>query len=244
MHLKIRTLALIVSLVSLSFTGCTTMKDTNVRKNEKITLEVYPLGESTRKDWITDAGEKALKAVASYSLNYISKQYIGNYGAEAMYDDAVTISLNEDSVPRYINKTVVFKRYVGDELASQLIFDISEIGFEDGPANYFRIVPVSFTMIKAKAKMTRFLKRFVKADVVWADINIDIIFPDKSQKDGLSVYSHSFRIEDMQPGITKPLKNTSMAYDIPSYGPMAIKVKVTEENRLMSPLKKASESIK
>jgi len=227
-------------LVILLTTGCFTLKNTNCKSPETITLTVTERPTGTMKISLVNEGIVVAKLVGGIVLNYEAKQYEATYSSTGIMANAVLLTPN-----RKLDKRLILQRNYINDVAVKWIIDLVPITITNSTRGYCQIQPQSVNFIMSKAKMTGFLSPILHANELDITLTITLQFASAQFQNGLSQYAHTIIIKNAKVGESISLKQfTSPIYEVASDGPLSININVQESNRMSGWLRSIANMLK
>ena len=229
---------MIVLLLMLSVSGCTTMKGTYVRsKNEVVRIEYS--NDATNKvafvipDWATGAA----KQIGSWALKEVSKKYT------ATWEDNKVIPMVNITNGTMRTTLVTIKRIIDNETVESVSFKFVPIdGLSD--KKYFSVEEDKFIIGKTKVKMTKFLSWIVPVDEVAMNVTLEMNTPNAVIQGGINTYTWNLPYASVVPHWTNTTHRMSI-WEVPSKeSHMGIHITVLEENKIAGWLLQGSDALK
>lgn len=206
--------------------GCTTVRNTNVRKNEKVVLNFVYAGSTNAvvapKGWESTA-IKVAKAAGAYLLKRVAKRYAATWEGEKI----APLVVDGKVVP----SELIVERYSGKDLAARIVLAFSPVSVPNSSRQYFRVEEKEVSIFKMKAKLTSFLSRWLSADEADMVLAVSMSWPDAQQQGGVNTYDWLLPYSGVKPG-WKSKAGQAMLWEIPSDGPVFIRMNVAEQNRM------------
>ena len=229
---------LIVLLVMMAVSGCTTVKDSYVRSpNETVRIEYAIEKAPTNLTFVIPSwAEAAARQIGAWALQEISKKYVSSW-------EGYRVIPLVDAQGEIIPTKVYVERVIDNVVVESICFRFAPV-FNNSLKKYFTVEEGKMLIGQTKSKVTPFLSSIIHADEMEMRIRLEMYAPSATLQGGISTYTWDLPCEGVTPHWTNSTHRLSI-WEVPSSeAHFGIHVTVVEENKIAGWLLQGSKALK